>query len=81
MRGLLADYYATPPTWAVARAVETVAAALNRWVIAEAGRNAAIELEQATISDAIISSAAGVGFAVESQTVEVVGLCAGCQGV
>ena len=42
--------------------------------------NAAIELEQATISDAIISSAAGVGFAVESQTVEVVGLCAGCQG-
>ena len=41
--------------------------------------NAAIELEQATISDAIISSAAGVGFAVESQTVEVVGLCAGCQ--
>ena len=43
------------------------------------GCNAAIELEQATISDAIISSAAGVGFAVESQTVEVVGLCAGCR--
>lgn len=43
------------------------------------GCHAAIELEQATISDAIISSAAGVGFAVESQTVEVVGLCAGCR--
>lgn len=41
--------------------------------------HAAIELEQATISDAISSSAAGVGFAVESQTVEVVGLCAGCR--
>lgn len=43
------------------------------------GCHAAIELEQATISDAISSSAAGVGFAVESQTVEVVGLCAGCR--
>jgi Fur family transcriptional regulator, zinc uptake regulator len=41
--------------------------------------NAAIELEQAAISDAIIAGAAGVGFAVESQTVEVVGLCAGCR--
>ena len=44
------------------------------------GCHAAIELEQVAISDAIISGAAGVGFAVESQTVEVVGLCAGCRG-
>lgn len=43
------------------------------------GCHAAIELEQAAISDAIINGAAGVGFAVESQTVEVVGLCAGCR--
>ena len=43
------------------------------------GCHAAIELEQAAISNTIINSAAGVGFAVESQTVEVVGLCAGCQ--
>jgi Fur family zinc uptake transcriptional regulator len=43
------------------------------------GCHAAIELEQPAISEAIISSAAGVGFAVESQTVEVVGLCAGCR--
>ncbi|WP_170833924.1 transcriptional repressor [Pseudomonas sp. D1-3] len=42
--------------------------------------NAAVELEQTTISDAIVRGARGVGFAVESQTVEVVGLCAGCQG-
>ncbi len=42
--------------------------------------HAAIELEQAAISDAIIASAGEVGFSVESQTVEVVGLCAGCQG-
>ena len=41
--------------------------------------SAAIELEQSAISDAIVSSAAGVGFVVENQTVEVVGLCSGCQ--
>lgn len=43
------------------------------------GCHAAIELEQPAISQAIISEAAVVGFAVESQTVEVVGLCAGCR--
>lgn len=40
VRGLLTDYYATPETWAVARSVEAVASALNRWVLAEAGRKA-----------------------------------------
>jgi Fur family zinc uptake transcriptional regulator len=40
----------------------------------------AVELEHKTISDAIVESALGVGFAVEGQTVEVVGLCAACQG-
>jgi Fur family zinc uptake transcriptional regulator len=38
-----------------------------------------IELEHSTIGAAIISSAANVGFSVESQTVEVLGLCANCQ--
>jgi Fur family zinc uptake transcriptional regulator len=42
--------------------------------------HAAIELEQKSISDAIIASARDVGFVVEGQTVEVVGLCSGCQG-
>ena len=41
--------------------------------------HAAIELEQKSISDAIVSSALDVGFTVEGQTVEVVGLCSGCQ--
>lgn len=41
--------------------------------------HAAIELEQKTISDAIIQSARDVGFTVEGQTVEVVGLCSGCR--
>ncbi len=41
--------------------------------------HAAIELEQPAISEAIVASAAAVGFAVEGQTVEVLGLCAGCR--
>lgn len=31
-------------------------------------------------SDSIIKSAGDVGFKVEGQTVEVVGVCSGCQG-
>jgi Fur family zinc uptake transcriptional regulator len=42
--------------------------------------HAAIELEQKSISDAIVISAKDVGFIVEAQTVEVIGLCSGCQG-
>ncbi|MBO3276116.1 zinc uptake transcriptional repressor Zur [Pseudomonas schmalbachii] len=38
----------------------------------------AIELEQPAISDAIVAGARDVGFAVETQTVEVVGLCSAC---
>ena len=36
VRGLLADYYATSDTWAVAKALETVLGALNRWLISHA---------------------------------------------
>jgi len=39
----------------------------------------ALELEQPAISQAIVQSAADVGFKVEGQTVEVVGLCSACQ--
>lgn len=38
-----------------------------------------IELEQASISQAIVASAQEIGFAVEAQTVEIVGLCASCR--
>ncbi|HWV10183.1 MULTISPECIES: zinc uptake transcriptional repressor Zur [unclassified Pseudomonas] len=41
--------------------------------------HAAIELEQTSISEAIVASAKEVGFSVEGQTVEVIGLCAGCR--
>lgn len=36
VRGLLSDYYATSETWAVPKALETVLAALNRWLISQA---------------------------------------------
>ncbi|KPX03033.1 Fur family transcriptional regulator [Pseudomonas savastanoi] len=41
--------------------------------------HAAIELQHPAISNAVIDAAAGVGFAVEDQTVEIVGVCAGCK--
>lgn len=40
----------------------------------------AIELEQASISEAITLGAHNVGFRAEGQTVEVVGLCSACTG-
>ena len=38
VRGLLADYYATPDAWTPAEALERVLTALNNWVLAEAQR-------------------------------------------
>ncbi len=54
VRGLLADYYATPDTWSVPRALETVTTALNRWVIAEASRNAELAGMATTLSALIL---------------------------
>jgi Fur family zinc uptake transcriptional regulator len=45
------------------------------------GCHIAIELEQSTIQNAIQHGAEEVGFKVEGQTVEVVGLCSSCQSV
>jgi Fur family zinc uptake transcriptional regulator len=41
--------------------------------------HAAIELQSPTISEAVTTAAAGVGFAVEGQTVEIIGVCSGCK--
>ena len=54
VRGLLADYFATPDTWGVPRAIETVTTALNRWVIAEAGRNAELAGMATTLSALVL---------------------------
>lgn len=39
VRGLLADYYATPDTWAVNTRLERVIQSLNRWVQGQAARH------------------------------------------
>jgi len=54
VRGLLADYFAAPDTWSVPRAIETVTTALNRWVIAEANRNAELTGMATTLSALIL---------------------------
>lgn len=54
VRGLLADYFATPDTWGVPRAIETVTTALNRWVIAEASRNAELSGMATTLSAVVL---------------------------
>lgn len=54
VRGLLADYFATPDTWAVPRAIETVITALNRWVIAEASRNTELTGMATTLSGLVL---------------------------
>ena len=38
VRGLLSDYYATPATWDVAKALDTVLQAINRWLLAQGAR-------------------------------------------
>lgn len=38
VRNLLIDYYATPDTWSVAKSLDTVLGAVNRWLLAYARR-------------------------------------------
>jgi serine/threonine protein phosphatase PrpC len=38
VRGLLSDYYATPETWGTPKSLETVIAALNRWLVAQTAK-------------------------------------------
>ena len=38
VRGLLSDYYATADTWSVEKSLDTVLTALNRWLLAQAGK-------------------------------------------
>ena len=54
VRGLLSDYFATPDTWSVPRAIETVTTALNRWVIAEASRNSDLAGMATTLSAIVL---------------------------
>ena len=54
VRGLLADYFATPDTWGIEKSLETVTASLNRWVIAEAARQPALAGMATTLSALVL---------------------------
>lgn len=54
VRGLISDYYATPDTWAVPKAIDKVVTALNRWVVAEAGRNPELAGMATTLSALVL---------------------------
>lgn len=54
VRGLLADYYATPATWAVPQALDKVATALNRWVVGEGARSAELAGMATTLSALVL---------------------------
>ncbi len=50
VRGLLADYYATPDTWSVPHSLEKVLQPLNRWVLAEGSRQSQLAGMATTLS-------------------------------
>lgn len=54
VRGLLSDYYATPDTWAVPRALDKVLTALNRWVISQAARDAELSGMATTLTALVL---------------------------
>ncbi len=54
VRGLLADYYATPDTWSVPHALDKVLVPLNRWVMAEAGRQPELAGMATTLSALVL---------------------------
>jgi serine/threonine protein phosphatase PrpC len=54
VRGLLADYYATPDTWSVPHALERVLAALNGWLYGHALRQREIVGKATTLSALVL---------------------------
>jgi serine/threonine protein phosphatase PrpC len=54
VRGLLCDYYATPDTWGVHRAIDKVVTALNRWILAQSARDPALAGMATTLSAVVL---------------------------
>jgi protein phosphatase len=54
VRGLLADYYATPDTWAVPFAVDKVLVAINRWLLAQASTRRDLAGMSCTLSAVVL---------------------------
>lgn len=54
VRGLLSGYYATTETWSVLRSLDSVLAALNRWLHAQGGRNRELAGMSSTVSALVL---------------------------
>lgn len=54
VRGLLCDYYATPDTWGVHRAVDKVVTALNRWILSQSARDPELAGMATTLSAVVL---------------------------
>lgn len=61
VRNLLADYYATPPTWSAQMALDKVIGAANEWLIAQATRHKQFAGMASTLSALVLC---GVRFVV-----------------
>lgn len=54
VRGLLCDYYATPDTWGVHRAIDKVVTALNRWLLSQSARDPELAGMATTLSAVVL---------------------------
>ncbi len=54
VRGLLCDYYATPDTWGVHRAIDKVVTALNRWILSQSARDPELAGMATTLSAVVL---------------------------
>lgn len=54
VRGLLCDYYATPDTWGVHRAIDKVVIALNRWILSQSARDPELAGMATTLSAVVL---------------------------
>lgn len=54
VRGLLADYYATPDTWHVPLALDRVTVAINTWLVSQAGARVHAEGMACTLSALVL---------------------------
>ena len=54
VRGLLCDYYATPDTWGVHRAIDKVVTALNRWLLSQSARDPELAGMATTLSALVL---------------------------
>src|SRR3970040_151645 len=54
VRGLLADYYATPDTWAIPHALDRVLNANNRWLISQASTHRQLDSMATTLTALVL---------------------------